>query len=242
MQNCLRDQSSFKRQTSNLIESAVNLLHCFTTRKDIFRKITPVHISVLIPVLDLLIEIIQGPCPENQLLLSRLNIFSACRVILSSNSLKYAHQRIIGTIKSKIACLLLAMLEGRATTDIAESMAEKIEPGVFEIAHFSLLKIRATLEEKDEDDKNDDESSIDGYSESNFSVESIDFQNISLAINNLLSVRLCLCKNFPEYDPKKAVPSKDPVIQKEDQEFMDTLVRVEVFWRDKVLYNYFIIL
>lgn len=239
-QNCLRDQSSLnKRNSYNLVEAAVELLHGFAPRRDVFRRITENHCQILMKLLSCIVEMLQGPCSENQALMVRLNVFSTCRVILGMSKLKTVAMDQLISIQSQTAALLAACLEGRRSHDIAEAMISKMEPGVFEFAHHSILKYLVEIEKNGDDTSSESSFSSAEESSNAFSVDSMHEDDLKDAINNLLTVQYAISAVNPDYRPKENPKflgeGKDAAkLERANAKVMNGICCVEVAWNQRI--------
>jgi hypothetical protein len=74
------------------------------------------------------------------------------------------------------------------------------------------------------------------------SVESVDEEDLTVSINDLLSVRYALAAKFPQYNPEKAsatsatAPKK---VARQNASFMENVCKIEIMWNNQVQPVYF---
>lgn len=110
MQNILRDQS-FNRISRNLIFHCSTCLRLIAPSTDVYRYVPAAQREVLLLVLVFLIEVCQGPCPENQAEIGANENLGACQILLAASVTNLDNRDVVLDVKSKTISLLAALYE-----------------------------------------------------------------------------------------------------------------------------------
>ena len=150
-QDILRVQS-FNRKTYNIIEAANDLLDALAPRRDIYESMGMMPYTLLCTTLDMLVESIQGPCPDNQLLCVQKKSIEVCKQIVTTHTLPNVAEGSKFDSRFRAVILLSSLLENRHDRDIEKLMASKIESFKFnefgtELA-AELVKSKAIAKDK----------------------------------------------------------------------------------------------
>jgi hypothetical protein len=125
-QDILRAQS-FNRRTYNILGAVNDLLDALAPRRDIYQSIGMMPYTLLCSTLDVLVECVQGPCPENQVLCVQKKCLEVCKQIITSHSLENVADGAKFDSRLKASILLSSLLENRHDNFIENMMASKIE-------------------------------------------------------------------------------------------------------------------
>lgn len=225
LQNALRDQSPFNRQSFNLVEVAIDLLEGLVPRIDVFRYMQRPHMLVLHNCTSFLVEALQGPCVETQSFVAKTKLFLQCKVIMGAASLKHLDSAMLNKCKLEVVTLLSACLENRHKSKMEESIAAKIDKHVFDKVHVDLYGCHA------KDVTYDPACDIVHVKEIAFIVEErpVNRPNLHTSMRDLHSLRLKIARKVPSYDP--ALESQHPEFSKTYDAFKDTICCIEVNWQ-----------
>lgn len=138
-QDILRVQS-FNRRTYNIIGAVNDLLDTLAPRRDIYESMGMMPYTVLCSTLDLLVESIQGPCPENQVLCVQKKAIEVCKQIITTHTLPNVADGAKFDSRFRAIILLSSLLENRHDRDIEKLMASKIESFKFNEFGMELAK------------------------------------------------------------------------------------------------------
>ena len=97
-------------------------------------------------ILDFLVEAVQGPCSENQVLLAQGEMIDACKLIIGSSfSARRLKQHEIKVLKSKAMKALVSLLEGRSRGDrsVHDMLADKMETSLLRVRLVAIYKVSA---------------------------------------------------------------------------------------------------
>jgi len=150
-QHLLSDQSAIKQYSFNLVRPVVALLHTLCPRREVYRKIIPVQITLASAVLDCLVEITQGPCVANQEEIGTHATFNSLKIILTvPPTVRYQHMMEMVSIQTMAITLCAACLEGEANRAVAEAMVSKVDSGTLTNAYegmyeFYQLALRSSV-------------------------------------------------------------------------------------------------
>jgi len=139
MQALVRDQQFAinATQSHNILTAAVKLLAEIVDTEENTNRMRLGELKEVAWILDFLVESVQGPCPENQVLLAQGGMIDACKLIIGS---PFSAQRLqpneVKVLKSKSMKALVSLLEGRSRGErnVHDLLADKMET--------SLLRVR----------------------------------------------------------------------------------------------------
>ena len=145
-QDMLRSQP-FNRRTYNVIAAVNDLLDALAPRRDIYQTIGMMPYTLLCSTLDVLVECVQGPCPENQVLCVQMKALEVSKQIIVSHTLCNVAEKVKFNSRLKAIALLSALLENRHDSYIAEQMVSKIES--YKLDEFGLQLSNELQKSKD---------------------------------------------------------------------------------------------
>lgn len=129
-QDCLREQP-FNRRNYDVIGAANDLMEDLAPRRDIVRAIGFSQYALLSAVLDFVIDCVQGPCPQNQIVCVDKKAIEVCKQLMTTTPMKIkTEQKHDCTFKA--ICLLAALVEGRHDSKIERMICSKIEMALFD--------------------------------------------------------------------------------------------------------------
>lgn len=204
----LRDQSSFNRQSVDLLESINLLIEAIIPHRNAFRSIAIQHMEILIASIETLVALLIGPCPSNQSPFEKNKCFFLCKIILTS-TVKNIDASIVTYLKCLVVKLLYSCLEGRFGTAMEESIISKIDSRVFEKVNIEFCQL---LDQLKAGNIAIAESIKDNYS---FECKAISKEVLDMTLRDLTSVRwrLAIKQNVTNIDDSSS-----------------NIVRVEIFW------------
>jgi hypothetical protein len=132
MQDLMRNQSSLGfRESYDLVTQMVNLLSTIARDEITIRNLTDGDCEDLSQVLDYLIEIVQGPCPQNQVALAtNVKLVDTCKMVMATTCLTKDEERsheLRKDIKANAVKLLGSLLEGRLDNVVHDSLLDKLD-------------------------------------------------------------------------------------------------------------------
>ena len=245
----LHDQSSFNRQSIDLIESVNQIIETIIPNRNAYRNTSMQHMEILIASLDFLIVALLGPCPQNQAILERNKTFYALKIILSSTT-KNIDISVATHVKCLVVKLCYSCLEGRFGTNMEDSIITKIELKVFEklfmdlcllLDQFNSSKVAelyvGNITVADNNDNNHielnskNENYIKRY---NFECKPIKKEVLELTLRDLTSVRWRLA-----FRQNVNLDESISTIQQSHKNIMENIVRIEIYWIDHTEVAYF---
>ena len=117
VQNFLREQRGSKHRTVNLVAATVDFLF------DLQPVVSAANIRLATQVLDTLVEMVQGPCPANQLELVNKKIVEVAGLLLSKDFVKESKTATNKVFQYKCALTMASLFEGRHDTMVHERVA-----------------------------------------------------------------------------------------------------------------------
>jgi len=122
----------FNRKSYNLVQEAVEFAIVIAKDRDNIRALEDIYILALSSSLDLLIEVTQGPCPENQLCISGSQVVEICGYITSTSEFEGLTKPELGyDLRVKGFTLLCACLEVRPDLVVEKRLASKLDTSFY---------------------------------------------------------------------------------------------------------------
>ena len=258
-QDVLRDQK-FNRRTYNIIGAINDLLEALAPRRDIYQKIGMMPYTLLCSSLDALVESIQGPCPENQVLCVQKRGIEVCKQIITSHTLGNVAEGNKYDARLKAIILLSSLLENRHDTYIENLMASKIEKHKFDefgvVLANELDKAKSILSDKmnfrspkkireheptlEDDEEDDMENAFDEDGEMK-SVRTVytkfdPSENVETHISGLKQGVTCLYSVMKCLSSTYSTDNKyvNDDANQVDKVFQSMMCEVDIFWNGKV--------
>jgi hypothetical protein len=156
--------------------------------------------TVLCSTLDVLVECIQGPCPENQVLCVQMKSIEVCKQIVTTHSLANVAEGSKFDSRLKAVILLSSLLENRHDKFVENLMASKIES--FKLDAFGMALAAELDKSKDIGEKKKKISGLDQLTggESDSDNEESDEEDEDGDDEDLKSVRTTYTKFDPAED------------------------------------------
>ena len=164
LQNHLRQQFGL---SGKVLKKSVDFVGYLTRLLGEFRGIFNEQTCDLgYQLVDTLIELIQGPCRENQRTLIHSKILESSRdyisgfseeieIVSRGFSLELGDLERINTFKQKIVTLLLSLLEGEEDEDIISNMSASLDFEIMKERLFKVFKLFAILQLRPKNDSLD---------------------------------------------------------------------------------------
>ena len=138
-QDILRSQP-LRGSSVNLVSDAAQLLILLCDTSAALRRMEEAEVETLGMLLNLLNEVLQGPCRGNQELLGFMDGFvAALENILQSNFDKRVSVDKRLNAKSGAVQILAALLESRSDLEVHGSLAREVEPVMFDMLRADLM-------------------------------------------------------------------------------------------------------
>ena len=127
-QTMLREQR-FNTKSVNLVQEAVDLLGTLVSSESALRVMRTESMRATCALLKFLVEAVQGPCAENQVLVAEGAALDVCRCILDGAKLKEDKDGHWGqTMKCDAVKLIAGTLESRVDFIVHDYLIEKLQP------------------------------------------------------------------------------------------------------------------
>jgi len=140
LQTVLREQS-FNRKSFNLVAQVSDFVGLMGKNQMVLRYISDREITTLNLAFDCLIEMMQGPCPENQELIAASSVIDVCVRLLSNHDLNRLDNYLLGfEARMKALLLLASCIEGRTDKKVHKLLAKKIEARLLDDVLINLAK------------------------------------------------------------------------------------------------------
>ena len=237
----LHDQSSFNRQSVDLLENTNLLIETLIPHRNAYRNTSMQHMEILIASLDLLISALMGPCSQNQAILERNKTFYALKIILSSSA-KNINVTVLTHLKCLVVKLLYSCLEGRFGTPMEDAIIAKIDLKVFDKLFTEFCQLLDQFKSSEVSELYVGNIAVaDNYGKStsksgsyNFDCKPITKEVLDLTLRDLTSVRWRLA-----FRQNVSLDDSNSKLQQSHKYIMDNIVKIEIYWIDHTEIAYF---
>eukprot|EP00615_Pteridomonas_danica_P011690 CAMPEP_0114330802 /NCGR_PEP_ID=MMETSP0101-20121206/1993_1 /TAXON_ID=38822 ORGANISM="Pteridomonas danica, Strain PT" /NCGR_SAMPLE_ID=MMETSP0101 /ASSEMBLY_ACC=CAM_ASM_000211 /LENGTH=1284 /DNA_ID=CAMNT_0001460933 /DNA_START=3986 /DNA_END=7840 /DNA_ORIENTATION=+ len=134
-QNLLRTQPKHRKDI-NLVGETIKMFTMQAGNDLELRNMEEKEIELLIATMDLLTELLQGPCRGNQEFVTRDDSFMhSMETAVQSQFSTRVNKGLRVKVKSTAMVLMASLLEGRSDLVVHKKMTEIFEPRMFEVVH-----------------------------------------------------------------------------------------------------------
>lgn len=142
-QDCLREQP-FNRRNYDIIGVANDLMEDLAPRRDIVKDMGYSQYCLLSALLSFVIDCVQGPCPQNQMVCVEKKAIEVCKQLITAVPRRISHG-LRYQCRFKAICLLAALVEGRHDGRIERMLFSKIEMALFDELEKDLRRQKSDV-------------------------------------------------------------------------------------------------